>query len=72
MDKGDEMLSPAQVVVLGCLAKGMKRDAIASALPAEFRVGVNGVIYHLKEIYRKLGVNSAPEAVAEGIRRKLI
>jgi DNA-binding NarL/FixJ family response regulator len=54
--------------VLTCLVKGMSYKMIAHACVISF----NTVHHHIKHIYEKLHVNSAPEAVAKAIAQKLI
>lgn len=61
-------LTDRQKEVLGFLVKGFSRKMIA----AELAIGADTVGDHFKEIYRKLHVNSGPEAVREAILRKLI
>lgn len=60
-------LTDRQKAVLQCMVEGLSRKMIADRLD----IGVDTVGDHLKEIYRKLHVNSAPEAVREAIRRKI-
>jgi DNA-binding NarL/FixJ family response regulator len=54
--------------VLTCLVKGMSYKMIADACMISF----NTVHHHIKHIYEKLHVNSAPEAVAKAIAQKLV
>lgn len=54
--------------VLQAMVDGLGRKMIADKLG----IGLDTVGDHLKEIYRKLHVNSAPEAVREAIRRKIV
>lgn len=54
--------------VLQAMVEGLSRKMIAEKLG----IGLDTVGDHLKEIYRKLHVNSAPEAVREAIRRKIV
>jgi DNA-binding NarL/FixJ family response regulator len=61
-------LTPRQKDVLRCMVEGKSRKMIADNLG----ITENVVGDHLKEIYRKLHVNSAPEAVREAILRRLI
>lgn len=61
-------LTERQKDVLQCMVDGMSRKMIADKL----EIGLDTVGDHLKEIYRKFHVNSAPEAVREAIRRKII
>jgi DNA-binding NarL/FixJ family response regulator len=54
--------------VLTCMVKGMSYKMIADACTISF----NTVHHHIKHIYEKLHVNSAPEAVAKAIAQKLV
>jgi DNA-binding NarL/FixJ family response regulator len=61
-------LTDRQIEVLNCMVKGMSRKMISDTLS----ITVDTVGDHIKEIYRKLHVNSASEAVREAIVRKII
>lgn len=61
-------LTDRQKAVLQAMVEGLNRKMIADKL----EIHLDTVGDHLKEIYRKLHVNSAPEAVREAIRRKII
>lgn len=54
--------------VLGCLVKGLSYKMIADACCLSYHT----VHWHMKNIYEKLHVNSAPEAVAKAIAGKLV
>jgi DNA-binding NarL/FixJ family response regulator len=54
--------------VLECMVKGMSYKMVAG----ELNIAYHTVHDHVKNIYKKLHVNSAPEAVREAILRKLI
>ena len=54
--------------VLGCMVKGMSYKMIADACGLSFHT----VHWHVKKIYEKLHVNSAPEAVAKAIEGRLV
>lgn len=54
--------------VLGLLADGKSYSAIAKHL----HLSVDGVGYHIRNIYQKLQVSNRGEAVREGFRRRLI
>jgi len=54
--------------ILGCMVKGMSYKMIADACTLSFHT----VHWHVKHIYEKLHVNSAPEAVAKAIEGRLI
>ena len=54
--------------ILTCMVKGMSYKMIADACSISFHT----VHYHIKHIYEKLHVNSAPEAVVKAIEQKLV
>ncbi|MBB3840210.1 DNA-binding NarL/FixJ family response regulator [Runella defluvii] len=54
--------------VLACMVKGMSYKMIAHSC----NLSVHTVHYHIKHIYEKLHVNSAPEAVVKAIEQKLV
>jgi len=61
-------LTDRQKDVLQAMVDGLSRKMIAEKLD----IHLDTVGDHLKEIYRKLHVNSAPEAVREALRKKII
>ncbi len=61
-------LTPKEEEVLGCLCKGMSYKMIADTCD----IGYHGVHFHIRNIYKKLHVNSAPEAIIKAIELKLI
>jgi DNA-binding NarL/FixJ family response regulator len=61
-------LSEKEKSILGALVKGLSYKMIA----AEFSISINTVSFHLKNIYEKLHVHSASEAVGKAIRNKII
>lgn len=54
--------------VLTCMVRGMSYKMIADACAISFHT----VHHHIKHIYEKLHVNSAPEAVVKAIEQKLV
>jgi DNA-binding NarL/FixJ family response regulator len=54
--------------VLGCMVKGMSYKMIANACV----LSIHTVHWHVKNIYEKLHVNSASEAVVKAIANKLV
>lgn len=54
--------------VLGCLVKGMSYKMIADACEISYTT----VNTHVKHIYEKLHVNSAPEAIIKAIEMRLV
>jgi DNA-binding NarL/FixJ family response regulator len=63
-----QALSTTEQRVLECLVKGMSYKMIAS----ECGISYSTVNFHLKNIYRKLHVNSATEAISQAIQRHLV
>ncbi len=61
-------LSEKEVEILQLLAKGMSYAAIGRHI----YLTVDGVRHHIRNIYKKLEVNSKSEAVAKGIQKKII
>jgi DNA-binding NarL/FixJ family response regulator len=61
-------LSISEKKVLDCLVKGMSYKLIAD----ECKISFSTVNFHLKNIYRKLHVNSATEAIVKAQQRQLI
>lgn len=61
-------LTDREQEVLRLLAEGNSYSAIAN----EIYLSVDGVGYHIRNIYRKLQVNSKAEAVAKGLANGLI
>ena len=65
---GDEQLTDRELQILEKLATGVSYNAIGK----EIFLSVDGVRYHIRNIYRKLQVHSRSEAVSRGISRKMI
>ncbi len=61
-------LTQREKEVLGCMVKGMSYKMIADACDISFST----VHSHVKNIYEKLHVNSAPEAVVKALKWKLV
>lgn len=61
-------LTPREKEVLQCMVKGMSYKMIADACSISFST----VHSHIKNIYEKLHVNSAPEAVVKALEMRLI
>jgi len=64
----DVNLSQREVQILQLLARGFSYKMIA----AEIKVSMDTVRFHIKNIYDKLHVHSAPKAVSKGLKGKLI
>lgn len=65
---GEPGLSGREREVLALLADGKSYAAIAKQL----HLSVDGVGYHIRNIYQKLQVRNRSEAIREGIKRRLI
>lgn len=61
-------LTPREKEVLACMVKGMSYKMIAEAC----RISYYTVCDHVKHIYEKLHVNSAPEAVVKALELRLV
>lgn len=64
----DANLTQREMDVLGCMVEGKNYKMIADYL----NIAYTTVNSHVKNIYKKLHVHSAPEAVREAIRRRLV
>ncbi len=66
--KLDEELTERELNILRELAKGLSYAAIGKKI----FLSVDGIRHHIRNIYRKLEVNSKSEAVAKGLKNRLI
>ena len=66
--RSEEQLSDREVDVLRLLAQGKSYAAIGEAL----FLSIDGVRYHIRNIYQKLQTGTRSEAVAKGIGRRII
>lgn len=66
--QGDEPLTMRERSVLEQMAEGKSYASIA----AELFLSIDGVRYHIRHIYEKLQVHSRSEAIAAGMKRRLI
>jgi DNA-binding NarL/FixJ family response regulator len=64
----DYGLTPQETAVLKRLVEGHNYKTAA----ADMDVSINTIIFHIRNIYRKLEVHSKSEAVAKALRRRLI
>jgi LuxR family transcriptional regulator, maltose regulon positive regulatory protein len=64
----DVVLTPYEIRILQLLADGYRNAAVAS----ELGVTESAVVFHLRNIYAKLGVHSKTQAVAVAFRLGLI
>ncbi|MFU8813224.1 MAG: response regulator [Balneolaceae bacterium] len=63
-----EPLNEQETLILNELARGLSYAAIGKKI----FLSVDGVRHHIRNIYRKLEVNSKSEAVAKGFKNRLI
>lgn len=63
-----DMMSERELQVLQLLADGFSYEDLAKKL----NLSIDGVRYHIRNIYQKLGVNSRIDAIREGIRYRII
>lgn len=61
-------LNEREQQILNLMAQGKSYNAIAD----EICLSIDGVYYHIRHIYEKLHVHSRAEAVAQGIKKRLI
>ncbi len=66
--KEEEQLNERELEILEQLATGKSYAAIGKAI----FLSVDGVRYHIRNIYQKLQVHSRSEAVSKGISRRII
>jgi len=66
--KQNIQLTERESTILHYLAEGFPYKYIAS----ELKVSVDAIRFHIKNIYQKLQVHSAPEAVSKAIRERLL
>jgi DNA-binding NarL/FixJ family response regulator len=67
-DNKTSELNEREQQILSLMAQGKSYNAIAD----EVYLSVDGVYYHIRHIYEKLHVHSRAEAVAQGIKKRLI
>jgi DNA-binding NarL/FixJ family response regulator len=63
-----DRLTPHELRLLKLLAEGHSYKTAAN----EFRVSVNTIAFHMKQIYEKLHVHSKTEAVSKALRSGLV
>ncbi len=68
LEPGDEELTPRETEVLHMMTAGLTNREIAAALG----LSEHTVKFHISSILGKLGTSTRTEAVAEGIRRRLV
>lgn len=62
-----EHLTPRETQIVQCMVEGLSYKLIADKL----MVSINTIGYHVKNIYRKLQVNSKAEVVAKSLRKEI-
>lgn len=67
-ESGDEKLTKREREILSALSKGNSYQEIADLL----NMSIGTLRYHIRNIYQKLQVHSQSEAVAKGIKGKII
>jgi DNA-binding NarL/FixJ family response regulator len=67
-EQSPEDLTPHEVRILRMLSEGHDYPSAA----AELNVATSTVIYHMRQIFRKLQVHSKSEAVAKALRTRLL
>ena len=67
-DPGAPLLTPREVEILALLGDGASNKAVARRLG----ISAHTVKFHLEAVFRKLGVTTRAEAVARGLRARLI
>lgn len=67
-EESESKLSERELQILNQLSTGNSYKTIGE----EIYLSVDGVRYHIRNIYRKLQVNNRSEAVAKGLRNRII
>jgi two-component system, NarL family, nitrate/nitrite response regulator NarL len=67
-EPGAALLTPREVEILGLVGDGASNKAVARRLG----ISAHTVKFHLEAVFRKLGVTTRAEAVARGLRQRLI
>ncbi len=62
------LLTPREMEVLACIGEGLSNKAAARRLA----ISAHTVKFHLEAVFAKLGARSRADAVAKGLRRRLI
>jgi two-component system, NarL family, nitrate/nitrite response regulator NarL len=65
---GAALLTPREVEILAMVGEGASNKAVARRLG----ISAHTVKFHLEAVFRKLGVATRAEAVARGLRQRLI
>lgn len=67
-EPGAALLTPREVEILAMVGDGSSNKAVARRLG----ISAHTVKFHLEAVFRKLGVTTRAEAVAQGLRQRLI
>ena len=67
-ETGAPLLTPREVEILALVGEGASNKALARRLG----ISAHTVKFHLEAVFRKLGVTTRAEAVARGLRQRLI
>jgi two-component system nitrate/nitrite response regulator NarL len=67
-EPGATLLTPREVEILAMVGDGASNKAVARRLG----ISAHTVKFHLEAVFRKLGVTTRAEAVAQGLRQRLI
>ena len=67
-EPGAPLLTPREVEILAMIGEGASNKAVARRLG----ISAHTVKFHLEAVFRKLGVSTRAEAVARGLRQRLI
>ena len=65
--KNREELTPREMQIVQCMVEGLSYKMIADKL----MISVNTICYHVKNIYRKLQVNSKGEVIAKSLKGEI-
>ncbi|MBV9653271.1 MAG: helix-turn-helix transcriptional regulator [Acetobacteraceae bacterium] len=67
-EENGPLLTPREIEVLACIGEGMSNKAVARRLG----ISAHTVKFHVEAVFAKLGAHSRADAVARGLRRRLI
>ena len=67
-EENGPLLTPRELEVLACIGEGLSNKAVARRLG----ISAHTVKFHVEAVFAKLGARSRADAVAKGLRRRLI